>query len=161
MATLPIKAILQVTHYSHHHGLLGQEAPNQTFKLGNLINLNAGGQFVETGAGAAATTAKNRLAAAEALNSANPNRKLPYVVPTETMVLEITAGGAASTATLLQPGTEYGVAKDPTTGYHYLNLADTTNKVFRLVWHNGQIIANGGGAVGDFNNRVYAVLTVR
>lgn len=63
------------------------------------------------------------------------------------MVFEVTATGAALTAALAKLGATYGYAIDPTTGYGYLNLADTTNAVFQL--EDGLIY--GGGTTGDTN----------
>jgi len=55
-----------------------------------------------------------------------------YVDPNVAFQFEVTAGGAAATTTNIQAGKTYGLAKDATTGIHYLNLADTTNAVFRI-----------------------------
>lgn len=158
-ATLPIQRIVNVTHYSHHHGNLAIEAPNQTFKQGNLLRLNATGQAEATPAGAAAATSKNFLAARNARNVAAPTESLPRVTPYTQMIFEVTAGGAAATDALIQPGKKYGYAIDQGTGFGYLNLADAGTAVFEIVAHNGSTMPRShGGTIGDTNVRVYARL---
>lgn len=155
--THPIKRIVNVTHYSHHHGNLCKEAANQQFKMGNLLSLNASGEAVPTAAGAAAASAKNFLAARNSENSATP-RPLPRVTPQPNMVFEVTATGAAATAALLQPGKRYGYKVDPTTGLGVLDLTDTANAVWELTAHNGDTLVKGRGALQDTNVGVYARL---
>ena len=157
MATLPILGVHQQTAYSNHHGLMGTHAAGQTYPIGNLISVDANGEFVETAVGAPAAAAKNKLAAHRA--GIKASRKQDYVDPFEGMVFEVTATGAALTADLAEPGKRYGLAKDATTGNHTLSLADTTNLVWELVAHNGSTIARG--AVGDTNPRLYAKLIAR
>jgi hypothetical protein len=156
MATLPIKSILQQTEYSQHHGLLGRAAAGATFKLGNLISVDANGEFVETAVGAGAASAKNKLAAHD---SGRAERKQDYVDSTGTMVFEVTATGAVSTADLLEAGKTYGLGRDATTGFHTLLLTDTANAVWRLVAVNGSTLVRG--AIGDTNVGVYAQLVAR
>lgn len=160
MATIPFREILQVTNYSHHHGLLGSEAATQTFRYGNLISLNGAtpAAYAATAAGAPAAAAKNKLAALAGRNSAIVLNNLPYVNPIVSMVFEISTGGAATTAALLNAGTAYGYAIDATTGLGYVNLTDTTNLVWRLTQENGTVTAPQGGVVGDTGTRVYATL---
>ena len=155
--THPIKRIVNVTHYSHHHGNLCKEAANQQFKMGNLLSLNATGEAVPTAGGAAAASARNFLAARDGENNANP-RPLPRVTPQPNMVFEITATGAASTAALLQAGKRYGYKVDAATGLGVLDLTDTTNAVWELTAHNGTTLAKGRGVMGDTNVGVYARL---
>lgn len=157
MATLPIKSILQQTEYSQHHGLLGREAQAASFKYGNLISPDANGDFVETAVGAGAATAKNKLAAAD--SGLRSDKKVPYVDPTSGMVFEVTATGAALTAALAKPGTQYGLGKDATSGFHTVLLTDTANKVWEVVAHNGTTIA--AGAIGDTNARLFVKLIAR
>lgn len=157
-----MRRILLVSEYSGHHGNLTTEAPNQQFKEGNLIYADPATGATATPAGAGVTGKKNFLACRDSQNKAAPDMKLSRVTPTSTMVFEVTAGGAAATPTLIQPGKEYGYAIDPETGLGYLNLADTTNKAFRLIAHCGGVVAPDGGKVdataGDTNVRVYATL---
>ena len=153
MPTLKILPIDVKAGYSHQHGYQGDEAPSQTFKVGNLISPDANGKYAATAAGAAAASAKNRIAMAPGQNSANPARKTEFTHPHEHGVIEITAGGAAATAALLKVGATYGYAVDGATGLGYLNLADTTNAVFRIEQN-----APTYGKVGDTNVRVYATI---
>ena len=159
MATLPVKAILQMTNYSKHHGLLGTEAPTQTFKFGNLISPNGTGLYQETAVGAGAATARNKLAAADGQNSATPPSSLPYVDPTDDTVFAITLLGAP-TAAQVYPGLKYGLGKDATTGFHGALLSDTTNQVWELVAYNGTTVRRGIPGT-DTNVEVYAKLLAR
>lgn len=156
MATLGIKSILQQTEYSGHHGLLGTHAAGQTFKLGNLISVDANGEFIETAVGAGAATARNKLAAHDA--GIRNTRRIDYVNPTEGMIFEVSAIGVG-TADLLEAGKTYGLGKDATTGLHGLLLSDTTNAVWRLVAVNGTTVARG--VATDTNPGVYAQLVAR
>lgn len=152
--TLPFRRIVNVTHYSHHHGNLNKEAADQKFKVGNLLEQTNGECTAVT-----AATAQGRylLAARDSENTENPN-PLPVVTPQPNMIFEITAGGAASTEELLQAGKQYGYAVEERSGYGYLDLAAAGTAVFELVNHNGSTLAKNGGAVGDTNVRVYARL---
>lgn len=157
MATLPIKSILQVTNYSGHHGTLTTEAPAQTFKLGNIVVADANG-LTATATAATAAAGKIMFAAKDSTpaGTAVAKNAMPVVRPITNMIFEVTAGGAASSASNIAAGKQYGYAVDGTTGLGYLNLADTTNLVFELVQHDGDTLAPMGGAVGDTNVRVYA-----
>ena len=161
MATLPVKAILQMTNYSGHHGLLGAEAPTQTFKYGNLISPNASGLYQETAVGAGAATARNKLAAADGQNSATPSSSLPYVDPTDDSTFAITLiSTTAPVAANLIPGTRYGLGKDAATGIHGALFTDTVNQVWELVAYDGKTVRRG--VVGtDLNIEVYAKLLAR
>lgn len=156
MATLPIKSILQQSHYSHHHGLLGTHAPAASFKLGNLISVDANGEFVETAVGAGAATARNKVAAHD--SGVMNTRRQAYVNPNEVMVFEVTAQGVG-TADLLEAGKTYGLGRDATTGFHTLLLSDTTNAVWRIIAHNGTTVSRG--VATDTNAGVFAVLVAR
>lgn len=160
MATIPLKEILQVTQYSHHHGELGIEATAQTFRYGNLVSLNGEtpAKYAATAAGAPAAATKNKLAALAGRNLTLAASDFPYVTPFASMVFQISTGPIATTAGLLNAGTAYGYAIDATTGIGYLNLSDTTNLVWRLIQHNGSVIASQGGVAGDTGVRVYAQL---
>lgn len=151
MPTLKILPMKVRAGYSHHHGRQGDEAPNQTFKVGTLISPDANGKFVATPAGAGAATAKNRLAMSNGQNSASPARRVEYQDPRLFDTVEVTAGGTASTTALIKAGLEYGYAVDATTGLGYLNLSDTTNKVFRI-----EDTKPVKGAIGDTNITVVA-----
>lgn len=158
MPNIPVQRIMQVTEYSQHHGTLATEAPNQTFKRGNAIARNAASGLLEAvAAGAPAAAAKIMFATQDAENAATPRRNnLSKVDPTDTMVFEVTALGAG-TAALLKAGAEYGYSIDAGTGFGVLNLADTTNKFWRIVAHDGDTLAPGSAAT-DTNARVYARL---
>lgn len=134
-------------------GFLGDEAASQTFKAGNLIAANGSGKFIATAAGATAAAAKNALALTAGQNLATPTSKVNVQTLTDEHVLDITAGGAASSAANIIVGGEYGYAIDGTTGLGYLNLADTTNKVFRIVSN-----VPTRGVIGDTNVGVQAML---
>lgn len=156
MATLKILPIDVKAGYSHQHGYQGEEAPSQTFKVGNLISADANGKYAATAAGAPAATAKNRVAMAPGQNSTAPARKTEFTHPHEHGWVEVTAGGAASTAALIKIGATYGYAVDATTGLGYLNLADTTNAVFRIEQNTPT-----AGQIGDTNVRVLATILAR
>lgn len=149
MATLKIQPIRPQRNYTDSHGHLGDEAANQTFKDGNLLTIDANGKFVATAAGAPAAAAKNKIAAGPGQNLAAPLRKVPYVDPNLTPLIEISAAGVASAANI-KVGATYGYAIDGTTGFGHLNLADTTNAVFRI--EDQTPVA---GVIGDTNVRVY------
>lgn len=152
MATLKVQPIRLQKNYTDHHGHHGAEAPNQNWRDGNLIYPGGtNGAFIATPAGAVAATAKNRVAQGAGQNLAAPLRRVPYVDPNIANFFEITAGGAVATAALLTVGATYGYAIDATTGHGYLNLADTTNAVFRIEDSTPVI-----GALGDTNVKVYA-----
>lgn len=152
MATLGFQPIRLQRAYTEHHGHLGVEAANQTWRSGNLIQPNgAGTAFQATPAGSGAVGAKNKVAEGRGQNLTNPTRKVPYVDPNIANFFEITAGGAAGTASNIKVGAQYGYAIDSTTGFGYLNLADTTNLVFQI--EDAQPVV---GALGDTNIRVYA-----
>lgn len=148
--TLGIQSPTVRTGYSGQHGYQGNEAPNQTFQTGSFITPTSTG-FVEITVGAGAVNKPLKLSLAPGQNAAAPSRRAEYADPREFGVIEITAGGAASTAALLEVGKKYGVAKDPTSGAHYLNLADTTNAVFQI--EDARPVL---GVVGDTNVRVVA-----
>ena len=140
------------TGYSTQHGYQGDEAANSTHQVGHLLTAT-NGKLGEVGVGAAAVNKPLRLALSAGQNLAAPVQRVEFAHPEEFGVLQITAGGAASTAALLQAGKTYGLAKDATTGAHYLNLADTTNPVFRIEDSKPAL-----GDVGDTNVRVYVSL---
>lgn len=135
--------------YSHQHGYQGDEAPTQTFVVGNFITPDSNGKYALASAGAAAVTSKLRVAMAPGQNLAVPRRRTEFAHPRECGVIEITAGGAASTADLLEATKTYGLAFDATTQAHYLNLADTTNAVFTIADSKPRY-----GEIGDTNVRV-------
>lgn len=149
MPTLKILPLKVDAGYSHQHGYQGDEAPAQTFPVGNLISQNANGQYQATPAGAAAVTAKNRIATAPGQNTANPPRRTEFTRPPEHGVIEITAGGTPATAALIKVGATYGYAIDAGTGYGYLNLNDTANALFRIEDNRLR-----RGDIGDTNVRV-------
>lgn len=151
MATLKVLPAKVRAGYSSHHGRQGDEAANQTFKVGNLISPDANGKYQATAAGAAAASAKNRIAMSFGQNVAAPSRRVEYQNPKEFEVLEISAGGAAASASNIKVNAQYGYAIDGTTGLGYLNLADTTNVVFQI--EDTKLVQ---GAFGDFFVRVVA-----
>ena len=151
MATLGIQPIRLQRGYTEHHGHLGIEAPNQTFKDGVLIRPNtAGTAFQATAAGADAVGAKNKVSCGRGQNLAAPLRKVPYVDPPIANFFEITAGGAVATAALIKVGAQYGYNLDGA-GNPYLDLANTTNLVFQI-----EDAVPVAGILGDTNVRVYA-----
>ena len=154
MATFSFRRAYTVTEYSDQHGLIGLEAPNQTFKRGNLISNDTNGLLQATPAGAGALV-PSVLANADGQNLAAPVKLTPYVQTQATAVFEITAGGAVASAANLKRGTKYGYNIDATTGVGYLDLANITNQVFQLE-RTGPV----NGAIGDTNVRVYAKLLV-
>lgn len=149
MATYKVLPLKVDAGYSHQHGYQGEEAPSQTFLVGNLISPNGSGQYQATAAGATAAAAKNRIAMAPGQNLAAPSRRTEFTRPPEHGVIEITAGGTAATSALIKVGQTYGYAIDGTTGYGYLNLSDTTNAVFRI-----EDTKLRYGALNDTNVRV-------
>lgn len=151
MATLQIFPIKARSGYSNHHGQQGDEAPSQTFKVGNLISPDANGKFQATPTGASAATARNRIAMSAGQNLATPTRRVEYQDFHRLGSIEITAGGAASSTSNIKVGSTYGYAVDGTTGLGYLNLADTTNLVFRI--EDTRLVR---GVLGDTNVRVVA-----
>jgi hypothetical protein len=151
--TFAIKRPYFVTDYSDHHGLLGQEAPNQTFKRGALLSNDANGLLQATPVGAGALV-PNVFADSDGQNSATPAKKARYVQSDADTVIEITAGGAAATAALLKRGAKYGYNVDGS-GNPYMDLTNTTNLVFQIEV-NG--IVPGSGAIGDTNVRVWVKL---
>lgn len=150
--TFAIRRMYTVSNYSKHQGMVGQEAPSQTFKRGNLISNDSNGLLQATPAGAGALVA-NVIANRDGQNLTTGLTLTPYVQTVRDTVLEITAGGAAASASNLKRGTKYGYAIDGTTGIGYLDLTNTTNQVFQLE-RTGPVT----GAVGDTNVRVYAKL---
>lgn len=150
MATLKIQPIHVRSGYSNHHGQQGDEAASQTFKVGNLISPDANGKFAATAAGAPAAAAKNRIAMSFGQNVAAPPRRVELQDPNLFGTIEVTALGVSSAANI-KAGAEYGYAIDATTGLGYLNLADTTNKVFRI--EDSKPVK---GAIGDTNVTVVA-----
>lgn len=150
MATLKVQPIHVRAGYSADHGRQGDEAATQTFKVGNLIYPVAG-KYTATPAGATAATAKNRVAMSNGQNNATPSRRVEFQDPNLFSTIEVTAGGAASSTSNIQAGLEYGYAIDATTGQGYLNLADTTNKVFRI--EDNRPVK---GTIGDTNVTVVA-----
>lgn len=149
MPTLKILPPKVDAGYSHQHGYQGDEAPSQTFVVGNFITPDVNGKYVQASAGAAAVTSKLRVALAPGQNTATPRRRTEFAHPRECGVIEITAGGAASTADLLEAGKVYGLGLDGATGAHFLNLADTTNGVFTIADSKVRY-----GEIGDTNVRV-------
>lgn len=151
MATLKTQPIHVRAGYSGDHGRQGDEAASQTFKVGNLISPDANGKYAATAAGAPAATAKNRVAMSFGQNNAAPARRVEYQDPNLFSTIEVTAGGAASSASNIKAGLEYGYAIDATTGLGYLDLTNTTNKVFRI--EDSKPVK---GAIGDTNVTVVA-----
>lgn len=154
MATLKILPMKVRSGYSTHHGQQGDEAPSQTFQPGMLISPDANGKYQTTPAGASAATAKNRVAMSFGQNVATPTRRVEYQEQHRFGTLEVTAGGAAATTSNIKVGSTYGLGLDATTGLHYLNLADTTNVVFRI--EDNQPVRGVLGS--DTNVRVVATI---
>jgi hypothetical protein len=150
--TFAIRRMFTVSNYSKHQGFIGQEAPSQTFKRGNLISNDANGLLAATPAGAGALVA-NVIANRDGQNLATPTSQVPYVQTVRDTVIEITAGGAAASTSNMKRGGKFGYAIDGTTGIGYLDLTNTTNQVFQLE-KTGPVT----GAVGDTNVRVYVKL---
>ena len=154
MATLKILPIKVNASYSDHHGRQGDEAASQSWVDGNLISPNATGQFQESPMGASAVGLKHRIAATIGQQLAVPVRRTEYVDPNIALTFEITAGGAAATTTNIRTGLTYGGLKDGATGIHYLNLADTTNAIFKIEDN----VAKAGVIGTDTNVRVIVSL---
>lgn len=131
MATLKIQPMKVRAGYSVDHGRQGDEAANQTFKVGNLVYPVAG-KYTATPAGAGAAGVRNRLALSPGQNLATPVRRVEFQDPNLFSTVEVTAGGAAATTTNIRAGLQYGYAIDATTGQGYLDLTNTTNLVFEI-----------------------------
>lgn len=152
MATLKVLPMHIHKGYTDDTGLLGTEAANQTFKVGNLVYPVAGA-YTATPAGATAATAANRLAMSDGQNKATPTYRVQLVDPGRVGNLEVTAGGAASSSANIRAGLTYGYAIDATTGLGYLDLTNTTNAVFRI-----EDSVPTKGKIGDTN--VAVIVTI-
>lgn len=150
--TLKIQPMKVYTGYSNDTGRQGDEAASQSWKVGNLIYPVAG-KYTATPAGATAATAKNRLAMSNGQNVAAPTRRCEYMDPNLFSTVEVTAGGAASSAANIRAGLQYGYAIDATTGQGYLDLTNTTNLVFQI-----EDTRPVKGVIGDTNVTVVATI---
>jgi hypothetical protein len=152
---MAVYAIQGIHIHTHAQGEGMIEAASQTGKAGNLVAVTGNTNtfaFVAGGAPAAAA-GKIAVSAADGSNTTTPVKFRPVWWSTGETVIEVTALGVGSAA-LLATGKEYGYSIDGATGLGVLNLADTTNLVFRII----RLVPEIGQAVTDTNVRVYVNL---
>ena len=125
------------------------EKASQTQKQGNLIKVDTANTNYYMAAAAADSTGLFVAGQnGDNLSAATGDLKPVYFVNNDDEV-EITISGTP-TAAQLKSGTQYGLGLDATTGYNFIDLANTTNLVFSIV----RLVP--GYVVGDTRPRVLA-----
>jgi hypothetical protein len=128
-------------------------ASGASFAEGAFVVLGSDGTISECGANPAAILGLASAPSTKQLSSPFfvPDKVSPVEIIREGTILEMTMSGSWAGNEI---GSVYGIAKDATTGYWYVNRSDTTNTRVRVIKLVEDIRTKY--AVGDTNVRVYA-----